>query len=333
MKNKIKAIALLSGGLDSILAARIIADQGIEVTGIYFSSPFWSNEEKEKIFIKEVEEQNNFKIIIKQVGDEYLEIVKNPLHGWGKNINPCIDCKIFMLKKAKEMMESSGANFIVTGEVIGQRPMSQHKGALNLILKETGLDGLLVRPLCAKNLPATIPEDKGWIERVKLYDAAGRSRKVQFMLAKKFKIDKFTSPAGGCLLTEKKFAPKLMDLFKHNENPTMHDVELLKYGRHFRYKNNKIIVGRNKIENNILQIKKNNNDYEFEVPDCGSPVTILQGDKNNDSIILSAQLTALYSDNNENKVQVKYKDEKNIINYINIDQINKEDVLKYNLAK
>lgn len=331
MNNKKKAIALLSGGLDSILAIRIMMEQEFECIGIYFTSPFWSNKEKEEKIIKKIALDNKFELLIVPVDNEYIEIIKNPKHGWGKTINPCIDCKIYMLKKAKEIMEKNNASFIVTGEVLGQRPMSQQKNTLNLITKESCLKGKIVRPLSAKNLEATEAEEKGMIDRDKLYNISGRSRKIQFELVKKFRINDFTPPAGGCLLTDKLFAKKLQDIFKNNKSCTFNDIELLKYGRHFRYNGKKIIVGRNEIENEKLIKMKGKDDYIFEVPDFGSPNTILQGIKDNDSIIFASKLTAFYSDCMNEEITVKYGNEE-LSNSIIVQKLTKEEADKYNIV-
>ncbi len=332
MKKKHKALALFSGGLDSILAIRVIMDQGIECIGIYFSSPFWSDKEKEENFIKKISIENKFKILIIPVEEDYIEMVKNPKHGWGKALNPCIDCKIYMLKKAKEYMKQVNADFIITGEVLGQRPMSQHRTALNLIEKQASLVGKILRPLSAKHLDITELEEKGIVDREKLLDITGRTRKIQLELVKKYGIVEFSSPAGGCLLTDKLFSIKLKDLLKYNKKTSINEIKLLKYGRHFRYKENKIIVGRNEKENQMLIKMKNNDDYIFEVPDCGSPDTILQGKKDQDSIKFASKVTALYSDCKEKKVCVKYGEKEELENFIIINQIDKSESDKYNIV-
>ena len=331
MGKKIKAISLLSGGLDSILAARVIMEQGIDVTGVFFSSPFWSSSEKEDNLIKKAAEENGLKVMIVPVGNDYLEIIKNPEHGWGKHINPCIDCKIYMLRKAKKIMEEIGASFVITGEVLGQRPMSQHRNSLNLIEKESGLKGKLVRALSAKLLDPTEPELEGILNREKLVDISGRARKMQYELAEKYNVKLYSSPAGGCLLTEKIFEARLKDLFEYNKKATIDDVVFLKYGRHFRYNDSKIIVGRNQIENEFLIKNKNDDDLVFEVPEIGSPNTLLQGNKSEKVITLAAQLTALYSDSKDEKVEVVFG-EKKLSENITISQITKEEANRYNIS-
>lgn len=329
MIKKDKALALISGGLDSIIAARLILEQGIDCTGVYFSSPLWSNPEKENNFIKKVSEENNLKIIIKNVGEDYIEMIKTPKHGHGKNINPCLDCKIYMLKKAKEIMEEINADFIVTGEVLGQRPMSQHRAAFNLIEKETGLQGKILRPLSAKILPDTSIDNL--IDKDKLADIHGRSRKAQYKLADELKLKNFGSPAGGCLLTEKKYAKKLSDLFKHKEKVTIEDLKLLNIGRHFRFNNIKIVVGRNKEENEKIITFKTTNDYIIDTPNYGSPVTLLQSCNDPEIITFACQVTAFYSDCKLDEVIVKYqKDEKE--EFLKVKQLPKDFIDKFNIT-
>jgi tRNA U34 2-thiouridine synthase MnmA/TrmU len=301
-----KALALLSGGLDSTLAVKLILEQGIDVIALKFTSPFCLCNQKGRCYAVEVAKK--FKIPIKVVnkGKDYLRIIKKPKYGYGSGMNPCIDCRIFMLKKAKKYAEKIGAKFIFTGEVLNERPMSQHLRALKIIESEAGLKGKILRPLSAKLLPETEAEIKGWVDRTKLLDIKGRSRKPQIALAEKLGINDYPCPAGGCLLTYKEFARKVKDLFEHKKRIKLKDIELLKIGRHFRFEENKIIIGRNEIENRMLLRLKNKTDYVFEVPNCGSPVAILQGKKDLKAIEITARLTALYSDAKNEKVIVKY---------------------------
>lgn len=330
---KIKAFALLSGGLDSILAARLIMEQGIECVGIYFTTPFWSNNDKEKTFLKNIEVENNIKIIVKPIVTDFIKLVKNPKHGWGKNINPCIDCKTYMLKTAKKIMEQNGGSFLITGEVLGQRPMSQNKNSFSIIEKEAEVVGILLKPLSAKLRPETIAEKNGWVDREKLLSIKGRSRVTQFKLARQYGITTYTSPAGGCLLTDKVFAKKLYDLYRHKETITKNDIELLKVGRHFRFGENKIIVGRNETENRLILEIKDKNDYLFEVPNTGSPDTILQGEKNELMIKTAAKLTALYSASTDANVLVKYGTQLNdLSNEIEVAPFTREEANSFNLS-
>ena len=300
-----KALGLLSGGLDSTLAVRLILESGVEVETIHFVTPFGQCR-KDNWGAPEVAKSFNVPLKVVKTGTDYLRMVRNPRFGYGKNVNPCIDCKIFMLKEAKKYAKQIDAKFIFTGEVLGQRPMSQHRQALDLIEKEAGLKGKLVRPLSAKLLPRTEAEEKGYIKSKVLREVSGRSRKPQIEMTKEFRIAKYQCASGGCLLTEADFAKKLRDLFEHKKRTTNEDVEILKIGRHFRFGENKIIVGRNETENSLLLKKKKKTDYFFEVPDCGSPTTILQGSKTKAAIEAAAKLTAFHSDRKIGAVQVKF---------------------------
>jgi tRNA-specific 2-thiouridylase len=301
-----KALGLLSGGLDSTLAIKLVKEAGVEVVAINFSTPFCQNR-KDGFGAAEAASTFDIPLIVIKTGTDYLKMVRNPRFGYGKNVNPCIDCKIFMLRKAKKNAKEIDAKFIFTGEVLGQRPMSQHREALDLIEREAGLKGKLVRPLSAKLLPQTEAEKKGYISGEALRSISGRSRKAQIELTKEFKIAKYPCASGGCLLTESDFARKLRDLFRNKKRITNDDVNLLKLGRHFRFGKNKIIVGRNRTENEALMISKRKTDYLFEVPACGSPTTVLQGPKNRESIQKAAGLTAFHSDRKgEEKIQVNF---------------------------
>lgn len=302
---KVKALVLLSGGLDSILAAKLLLNQGIEVEALSFATPFSSTKAGESS-AENAAKQLGVPLKVVSVGSDYLKMLRNPKHGYGKNMNPCVDCKIFFLQKAKNYAKETGASFIATGEVLGERPMSQHFNALKLIEEEAGLRGKVLRPLSAKLLPETEAEKRGLVDRAKLLAIHGRSRKQQIQFAREFGIKEYPSPAGGCLLTCKEFSDKLRDLFKHKKRCSMNDVFLLKVGRHFRLGENKIIVGRNEAENKLLMAKKARSDFYFEVPDVGSPITILQGVKTKKAIRVAAELTAFYSDAKCNEVTVKF---------------------------
>ncbi|MFH1327267.1 MAG: hypothetical protein ABIH76_00205 [Candidatus Bathyarchaeota archaeon] len=301
-----KALALLSGGLDSTLAVKLIIDQGIEVEAVNFTTPFCLCNRRGKCETATVSKKLGIPYKIINVGAEYLRIIKNPKHGYGKNMNPCIDCRIFMLKKAKTVAKQIDASFIFTGDVVEERPMSQRLHALRIIEKETGLTRKIVRPLSAKLLPETEAEKEGWIDRNKLLDIRGRSRKRQIELAKNFRIADYPCPSGGCLLTYKEFATKVRDLLKHKKRLTLKDIALIKVGRHFRRGKNKIVVGRNESENKQLTNLKGKSDYIFEVPDWGSPTTILQGPKTKKAIMDAASLAARYSDAEKGRVLVNY---------------------------
>lgn len=300
-----KALALLSGGLDSTLAVKLILNQGIDVETINFVTPFCLCK-KGCSGAAEVAKKFRIPLKIVSVGEDYLKMLRNPKHGYGRNMNPCIDCRIFMLKKAKKHAKETGASFIFTGDVLDERPMSQHSKALNIIEKEAGLEGKILRPLSARLLPETEAEKKGWVDRAKLLDIRGRSRKKQIALAKEFAITDYPCPAGGCLLTYKEFAVKLRDLFEHKKRVSLKDVQLLKVGRHFRLGRNKVIVGRDEDENKALFHQKYANDYYFEAQGCGSPTTLLQGPKTTRAVETAARLTAYYSDQKAGEVLVKF---------------------------
>lgn len=304
-KQKIKALALLSGGLDSILAAKLLQQQGINVIAVNFKSPFFSEKNataaaqqlKIKLITIDLTKGRSFQ--------EYLAILKKPKYGHGSAINPCIDCHIFMLKKARELMPKLKVKFIATGEVLNERPMSQHLGALKLVEKESRLQGKLLRPLSARLLPETEAEKRGLVDRSKLLDIQGRSRHRQLELAEKWRLS-FPTPGGGCLLCEQEFAKKLRDLFKYKKKIESRDIELLKLGRHFRVGEAKIIVGRNEKENKIIQNLANNN-LIFEVKDIPSPISLLEGKPNEAAIKTAAALTLSHSDaRGEKQVQVAW---------------------------
>jgi tRNA-specific 2-thiouridylase len=257
-RNPKRAVMLLSGGLDSTLAARMMVDQGVELCALHFTSPFCTcakaagngcNSQAQIVAGK-------MGIPMRTVskGPEYLAIIRNPKHGRGAGMNPCIDCRIFTLRKAREHMEQVGASFLVTGEVVGQRPMSQRFDAIRIIEKHSGCQGLVLRPLSAMHFEPTLAEREGWIDRERLLGITGRSRKEQIRLARMWDVVDYPCPAGGCLLAEKSFAPKVRDLFDHCEAPDMTDIHLLKVGRHFRLRDGrKVIVARNEEENRKLE--------------------------------------------------------------------------------
>ena len=291
---KVKAIGLLSGGLDSIIAAKVIQDLGIDVYGLLFYMPWGCGD---KGMATKGCEKIDIPLKVIQLEDDFMDVIINPKHGYGTAINPCMDCKIHMIKKAAEYMKEINADFVFTGEVIGQRPMSQLKQKLLLIEKKTGLNGNLLRPLCAKLLEPTIPELNGKVDRNKLFAFSGRSRKQQLALAKQLNITEFNQPAGGCLLTDKNFESRLKDAFKHG-NRSFDDTVLLKWGRHFRINDKfKVILGRDENENNNLM--KNSREADLLIDfqeDVAGPIAILQGDNPpNDIISLAGGLIQRFS--------------------------------------
>lgn len=303
---KVKAISLFSGGLDSILATELLRRQDIDVIAYNLKTPFGATKKDGKSEAQQAAEQLNVPLVVQSFDKEYINMLRHPKHGYGKNINPCVDCKIFILKMAKKYAQEAGADFLFTGEVLGERPMSQHGPALKTIAQEAGLEGKLLRPLSAKLMAETEAEKKGLIDRNNLLSISGRGRKPQMQLAKEFGIKVYPSPAGGCLLTCEEYAKKLRDLFDNKKSISIQDVELLRVGRHFRVGKNKIIVGRNQADNIYLSTHRAKSDYYFELPDIVGPVTLLQGPKNKAAIETAAKLTAVYSDAKTAEAKVKY---------------------------
>jgi tRNA U34 2-thiouridine synthase MnmA/TrmU len=300
-----------------------LKEQGIKVIGLNFKSPFCLCDKvlsHSACGLNIFHEKLGIKVYTLPKGDDYLEVIQNPKFGYGKNLNPCIDCRIYILRKGIEFMNKINADFIFTGEVLNQRPKSQHLKALNIVEKETGLEGKLLRPLSALQLKATIYEEQGLIDRSKLLGIKGRSRKEQLELARKHKLLDEYFACGGCLLTDKNFSNRMRDYLKFAVNPRMEDIRILKEGRHFRYKKTKIIVGRNEVENNILLQLKNPDDLIIEVKEIPGPITIVQGEFNAESLKFAASLTLRYSDSTESTGEIIYgKDYENLSNSLVIE--------------
>lgn len=269
---KVKALGLCSGGLDSILSALVLRRQGIEVEWIVFETPFFSPEKACR-----AARLNQVPITVKKILPVYLEMLKNPPAGYGKQMNPCMDCHALMFRLAGEEMQAGGFDFLFSGEVSGQRPLSQNKNSLRYVEKNSGFDGYIVRPLSAQNLPVTLPEKKGLVDREKLLNFSGRSRKPQFEMARKLGVTDFPSPAGGCLLTEKGYATRLEDLFSHQDDYRDAELYLLSYGRHLRLnEGHKLIVGRSETENQkIEKLIDPAVDTEFRVEHWPGPVSLV----------------------------------------------------------
>lgn len=295
-----RAVALFSGGLDSTLAILTILRQGIEVEAITFLTHFGCDISDRSSCSKNPfssAEKFGFTVKLCHLADKFIEIVKNPKFGHGKNMNPCIDCRILMLKEARVFMDTTGADFLITGEVLGQRPMSQMRKTLSLIDREAAVKGLVLRPLSAKLLEPTIPEIKGIVDRERLYEFSGRSRKPQIALAKEFGLTDYPAPAGGCLLTEPNYAYRLKDLLTYNPNPDFKDLNLLKVGRHFRSSPScKIIVGRDKAENEKIISLSVDSDYLLKVEGYGSPIALVNGEITDNALMVAASICARYSD-------------------------------------
>ncbi len=313
-----KALGLLSGGLDSALAVKLILNQNIKVYAFHFVTPFYARSIEKEYWPQKQAKQLGIPIKYFHAGEDYLDVIRAPKHGYGRILNPCIDCRIFMLKKVREYMKDIKASFVITGEVVGQRPSSQKMSDLKLIEKESGLEGLILRPLSAKLLPPTIPEKEGWVKREKLQAIEGRSRKTQMKLAETLGIVEYATPAGGCLLTESGFTVKFRDLLKYNSNPSLSDIDLLKIGRQFRIESAKVIVGRDASENKQLESVAQKGEWLFQVDEYMGPIVLVHGELSEDAVLKISQLTARYSDAPKNiTVKVKYvvigKDKQNFI--------------------
>lgn len=298
-----KALALFSGGLDSLLAVKLIQETGVEVEAVYFLQPFL-DEEAEKRLLRELQDlidQVGAVLHPVRLGEDYLRMLAAPKHGYGKAFNPCLDCHIFFLRQAGEMMNEKGASFLVTGEVVGQRPKSQYRGAFPVIDREAGLEGLIVRPLSARLLPPTIPEIKGWISLDHCPSIQGRQRKIQLQLAKKYSL-KYQAPAGGCQLTNVEYGRKVSDLLRHEERLEVESMRLLSIGRHFRISPDfKGIIGRNQTENQKLlrYFYRQRHHAELsilKIQRVPGPLAIGYGKPSTDNLKNLALLTARYSD-------------------------------------
>ena len=277
-----KAIALFSGGLDSTLAIKMIIDQGIEVLALNISTGFGSSKDRQE-HMQNMCEQVGAKLKIINIEDEYLQdVLFDPKHGYGKNLNPCIDCHAKMFAVAKRIMEAEGASFLISGEVLGQRPMSQNKDALQTVLNESNCDGLLLRPMSALCLTPTIAETNGWVDRDKLEGITGRSRDRQLQMVKEIGLENFESPGGGCLLTDENFSKKMFDFIKHDKFEVK-DIPLMKFGRHLRLDDGaKLVVGRNKEENGHLQNIDNDKYYHIKTVGFPGPHAMLSINASNE---------------------------------------------------
>ncbi|MCB1758591.1 MAG: tRNA (5-methylaminomethyl-2-thiouridylate)-methyltransferase [Gammaproteobacteria bacterium] len=319
---KAKAVALISGGLDSLLAAHVAIEQGVHVEGINFFTGFCVEGHTHAIRKQDrskpkrnnalwVAEQLGIKLHIIDIIEEYKAVVFNPRYGYGANLNPCLDCKIFMVRKAHEWCLKQGFDFIVTGEVIGQRPMSQRKDTMPVVSRQSGAEDRLLRPLCAKNLPPTLPEREGWVDREKLYDFSGRSRKPQMALAARFGFKDYAQPAGGCcFLTDAQYSSKLADLWRSRgeKRYELDDIMLLKVGRHFRPKPGfKVIVAREEGEGKFLQGYRKQF-LSLSTTSHPGPLALIDGEVEPADIELAARLISRYSKGrNEEKVEVEVR--------------------------
>jgi tRNA U34 2-thiouridine synthase MnmA/TrmU len=297
---KFKALGLLSGGLDSILAVKLIQEQGIDVTGLSFETPFFGPEKA-----RNAAARIGIPLIVLDITDIHLEMLKYPRYGYGKNMNPCIDCHALMLNCAGKKMQELGADFLFTGEVLGQRPMSQNRNSLHIVAKNSGYEQFIVRPLSARLLPETLPETEGKLNRQLLLDINGRGRKRQMAMAEKWGIDYYVNPAGGCLLTDPGFSHRLKDLFQSGHYD-IGNIKLLKSGRHFRKGRNKIIAGRNRQDNEAILSLARDGDALIVACDFPGALVLVRNGADEETVRLAASICARYSDGPE-KTEIKLK--------------------------
>jgi len=333
-EEKKKVVALLSGGLDSQLAVRMMQEQGFEVSAVAIKTPFCDFDCGRGCGFEIRERADDLNVNLKTVylGDEYIEMLKHPKHGIGAGFNPCIDCRAMMFDAAKKHMEEIGAEFIISGEVLGQRPMSQHGPALRIIEKESGLVGKIVRPLSAGLLPETEPEKNGLIKRENLGMIKGRTRRAQLDMAKIYGIENPPNAGGGCLLTDPSFGLRAKDLFAYTETPTINDIDLLKIGRHFRLdEQTKFVVGRNKDENEMIKAIALPDDILLQARDHMGPVSILRGKNTDVYVKFAASITLRYSDAPKGEQASITITKNNIVKEIITEHAEEESYIKFRI--
>jgi len=287
-----RGLGLCSGGLDSILAGLVLRKQGIDVEWISFETPFFSSEKA-----RNASRITGIPLTVQNITQQYLPMLKNPNCGYGRWMNPCLDCHSLMFRLAGDMMTAKGFHFLFSGEVLGQRPMSQTKPSLRYVEKNSGRDGYILRPLSAKNLPETFMEREGRVDRGQLYGFSGRGRKNQIRLAAEFGLTDYPAPAGGCLLTDRGYTSRLKDLFEHQKETTEAALHLLKFGRHFRLTNGtKLIVGRTQKDNEqILKYHDPHKDTVVEIQSIPGPVLLIPSGTDRDTRYLAASVCTGYS--------------------------------------
>jgi len=292
-----KALALFSGGLDSLLACRVVAAQGIAVQAVKFVTPFFGYEllAKEEHYARTVRESYGIEVVLRDVSEPYFAMLRNPPHGYGKNFNPCIDCKILLLTEARRLMEEFSASFLITGEVIGQRPMSQRRDTLRVIERDSGCTGILLRPLCAKNLEPTLAEREGLVDRELLLDFNGRGRQPQIQLAEQFGIRDYPRPAGGCVLTEQYQAKRIAWYYSRYPQVRLNDIRLLLFGRHFQLPHGAwLVLGRDEAENGRLEALCAPGDFLVHMPERSGPMGVLHGAEHPEDFASAAGLVVRF---------------------------------------
>lgn len=343
MSKQIKAVSLISGGLDSLLSTKLLLDQGIYMEGINFFTGFCveghthairkqKKDKKKRNNALWVAEQLDIKLHIIDVIEEYRDVLLNPKYGYGKNMNPCLDCKRFMVKKAKQWMIENDFDFIITGEVIGQRPMSQRKETMLIVQAESSADDLLLRPLCAKHLPETKAEIEDWVDREKLLDFSGRTRKPQMALAKQYGFEDYATPAGGCcFLTDKQYSDKLVDMWQSrgNREYKLDDLMMLKVGRHIRPNPRfKMIVAREEDEVKFLEGYRNQYVNLYPIS-CNGPLALIDGEPNQEDLTIAAKILARYSQGRDKgSVDVEVRLDSGIMQILNVKPFSNDKIKK-----
>ncbi len=333
-KPRPKAVILLSGGLDSTLAATIMQQRGIELLGLNFISPFCLCDRVKgcRRVAREVARRLGIPMSTVSLTREYVRLLRNPRYGFGSNVNPCIDCRILMFRKARQYMERKGCSFIVTGEVLDQRPMTQRRGSMAVIEREAGVQGLVVRPLSDALLPPSTPEKAGLVKREWMSGIQGRSRKDQIAMATGLGLDYYACPAGGCLLTDPSFAPRVRDLLSHASAISGNDLLLLRYGRHFRLSPKaKAVVGRCEDENVKLGKLAQRGDILLETVEHPGPLTVLRGSMTEQDIESAARIQARYSDVEEDglaRVTVKPPQNQGLSSHLVVSPASRSEISK-----
>jgi tRNA U34 2-thiouridine synthase MnmA/TrmU len=343
MSKQIKAVSLISGGLDSLLSTKLMLEQGIHVEGINFFTGFCVEGHTHAIRKQKsdrpkrnnalwVAEQLGIKLHIIDVIEEYRDVLLNPKHGYGKNMNPCLDCKGFMVKKAKQWMLAHDFDFIITGEVMGQRPMSQRKDTMPIVQAESGAGDLLLRPLCAQHLPLSKAELEGWVDRGKLLDFSGRTRKPQMALAKAYGFEDYATPAGGCcFLTDKQYSDKLVDMWQSrgSREYQLDDLMMLKVGRHIRPNPRfKLIVAREEGEVKFLEGYRNQYSSLYPIS-CNGPLALIDGEPNQEDIKNAAKIVARYSQGRDlDSVDIEIKLKSGVKQMLSVEPFSSEAIEK-----
>jgi len=322
----LKALALFSGGLDSILAAKLLQKQGIDVECITFETPFFSADKARAGVVHAALPT----LHIFDITEDHLAMLRSPRYGYGKNMNPCIDCHTLMLKKAGEFMASTGASILATGEVLGQRPMSQTKQSLHIVAKNSGYQDYILRPLSAKLLPVTKAEQEGLVDREQLWDIQGRGRHRQMEGASEFGIKEYPAPAGGCLLTDVMFSKRLKELFAHDDF-TIPSIHLLKTGRHFRINERiKVIVGRHHRDNALIEQYAKSSDIMLHTVHFPGPTTLIPGNASPEELRIAASLCILYSDAPKDQpVKVNVFQGKTTLSAVEVHAVGKEQAAQW----